>query len=48
MNIVDLLNLTLEQKTKGVWLSGIEEEGEFKRWHENDQLSHHYFLKNGK
>jgi len=36
-----------ENKTKGIWLSGIEGEGEFVRYHENGNLREHSFWKNG-
>jgi hypothetical protein len=44
MNILGLLDLTPEQKEKGVWLSGIEGEGEYKSWHTNGKLNHHSLL----
>jgi hypothetical protein len=48
MNSKNLLNLTLEQKTKGVWLSGIKGEGKFKRWHTNGKLRVHCFYQDEK
>jgi hypothetical protein len=46
MNSLELLELTLEQKTKGVWLSGIEGEGEYKKWRKDNKLAvHRFFLK---
>ena len=47
MNVIDLLELTDEQKQEGVWFSGIEGKGEYKRWNSNGQLGEHTFWKNG-
>jgi antitoxin component YwqK of YwqJK toxin-antitoxin module len=48
INTLELLDLTLRQKTKGVWLSGVKKEGEYKRWHSNGKLQSHCHYKNGK
>ena len=45
---LEYLQLTKEQKVKGVFINGDENNGEYKRWHENGQLYAHYFYKNGK
>ena len=34
-------------KDRKLWYSGIEDEGEFKRWYENGQLWEHSWYKNG-
>jgi antitoxin component YwqK of YwqJK toxin-antitoxin module len=46
MNTLDLINLTPEEKIKGVWFSGIKGEGEYKQWYNNGQLVIHCFYKN--
>jgi antitoxin component YwqK of YwqJK toxin-antitoxin module len=48
VNARDLLNLTFQQKIKGVWLSGIEGEGEYKKWYENGKLDVHCFYNDRK
>jgi antitoxin component YwqK of YwqJK toxin-antitoxin module len=48
MKLSELLNLTDEQKEAGVWFSGVEGEGEHKRWHENGNLYEYSNWKNGK
>lgn len=48
MNTLELLNITHEQKIKGVWFSGKVGHGEYKRWHNNGQLYIHCFYKNNK
>lgn len=35
-------------KEEGIWSSGIEDEGEYRRWHDNSQLYQHFFYKDGK
>ena len=47
MNDLEFILNFEENKTKGIWLSGIEGEGEFLRYHENGQLWRHEFFKNG-
>lgn len=47
LNAFDILTLTSYQKQRGIWLSRISGEGEFKRWHSNGQLYEHSFWKNG-
>ena len=37
-----------ENKTKGIWLSGIEGEGEYVRYYENGNLKEHSHWKNNK
>ena len=32
MNIIDILKLSREDKTCGIWLSGTEKEGEYMEW----------------
>jgi hypothetical protein len=39
MNALELLNLTSEEKTKGIWLYGIEGEDKYRNWYENGQLA---------
>jgi hypothetical protein len=48
MTSLELLNLSFADKLKGVWLSGVKGEGEFKRWHRNGQLWFHCYFKNDK
>jgi len=33
---------------KGLWLNGLEDDGEYKEWHDNGQLWIHSFYKDGK
>lgn len=40
-------NFNLKQKLNGVWLSGIEYEGEFIKWYSAEQIQEHSFWKNG-
>lgn len=46
MNTLDLLKLTKKQKANGVWLSGTEGEGEFRKWYDEDFYIE-LFFKNG-
>jgi hypothetical protein len=39
MKSIDLFDLTSEEKTKGIWLYGIEGEGKYRNWYENSQLA---------
>jgi antitoxin component YwqK of YwqJK toxin-antitoxin module len=48
MKLSELLNLTDEQKEKGVWFSGIAGEGEYKEWYGNGTLFEHSNWKDGK
>ena len=48
MTLIEFLRLTLEQKRKGVWFSGIKGEGEHIELHDNDRIYEHSFYKNGK
>ena len=47
MNDLEFILNFEENKTKGIWLSGIEGEGEYLRYHKNGQLRYHEFYKNG-
>ena len=47
MNLIEFLRLTPEEKEQGVWLSGIEGEGEYIEYWENGILSEHCFYKKG-
>lgn len=47
MSAFEILTLTQEQKVKGVWLSGIKGEGEYKCWWSNGNLFTHSFWENG-
>jgi antitoxin component YwqK of YwqJK toxin-antitoxin module len=47
MNTLELCDLTLEQKIKKVLFFGIKGEGEYKRWHNNSQLTIHCLYKDG-
>ena len=47
MNDLDFILNFEENKVKGIWLSGIEGEGEFIRYHENGNLRVHSFYENG-
>lgn len=35
-------------KAEGIWFSGVEDEGEFKKWWDNGNLYVHHFSKNNK
>ena len=48
MNIVDKIFNIQELKTKGIWFSGIEYEGEYKKWFSNGQLWIHCFCEGDK
>lgn len=48
LSTFEILTLTLDQKVKGVWLSGIKGEEEYKRWHLNGQIYAHLLFKNYK
>jgi len=47
MTLREYLSLTPEQKEAGVFIQGNRNNGEYKRWHSNDQLYIHYFYKDG-
>ena len=48
MNDLEFILNFEKNKTKGIWLSGIEEEGEFLKYYGNGQLRFHAFYNNGK
>ena len=48
MNDLEFILNFEKNKTKGIWLSGIEGEGEFLQYYENGKLWIHTFYKNGK
>ena len=48
MNDLDFILNFEENKTKGIWLSGIEGEGTFVRYWDNGNLREHCFWKNEK
>lgn len=43
-----LLNLTLYEKIRGVFICGNKQNGDYKQWYENNQLYIHCFYKNGR
>ena len=47
MTLIEFLRLPLEEKRKGIWLSGIYGEGECIRYWKNGQIYKHCFYKNG-
>lgn len=48
MTTLEILNISWEQKLKGIFFSGVEGEGEYKQWYSNGNLQMHYFYKKGK
>ena len=48
MKTLDLLKLTDKQKFKGVWLSGIKGEGEYREWYIDGKIKTRSFWKNNK
>ena len=46
MTTLELLKITDEQKEKGIFIQGNEENGEYKEWWYNGQLFKHCFFKN--
>ena len=48
MTTTELLNLTIEQKCKGVFIEGDEINGELKQWDMNGDLIYHAKHKDGK
>ena len=47
MTPLELLELTIEDKIKGIWF-GEENNSEFKSWYSNGQLYVHCFYKDGR
>ena len=47
MTLIEFLRLPLEEKIKGVWLSGTEGEGEYIKCWNNGLVCEHYYYKNG-
>ena len=47
MKLIEFLRLPLEDKIKGVWLSGIEGEGEYIECYESGQIWEHSHYKDG-
>ena len=45
--IVDLFTDPTKTMANGLWFSGIKDEGEYKRWHENGELWVYCFYKDG-
>ena len=48
MTLIEFLRLSLEDKVKGVWFSGIEGEGEYIEYWGNGQIYVHSRYKDGK
>ncbi len=46
--ITDLFTFTKRIMSQGLWYSGIEDEGLFKKWNDNGQINVHCFYKNDK
>ena len=48
MTLIEFLRLSPEEKTRNIWISGIEGEGEYIRCLDNGQIYEHCFYENGK